>query len=57
MSWQSVVIWVVVLDRAGSVAVQVFGFLFSIRQFNLDLSKQKQVHCSALIVQTFPLKL
>lgn len=23
MSWQSVVIWVVVLDRAGSVAVQV----------------------------------
>lgn len=55
VSWRSTVIWVVVLDRAGSFAVQVL--CFSVLQFNLNLSKQEQVQRGALTVQTFTQKL
>lgn len=55
VSWRSTVIWVVVLDRAGSFAVQVL--CFSVLQFNLNLSKQEQVQRGAFTVQTFTQKL
>lgn len=55
VSWRSTVIWVVVLDRAGSFAVQVL--CFSVLQFNLNLSKQEQVQRGTFTVQTFTQKL
>lgn len=53
--WRSTVIWVVVLDRAGSFAVQVLWF--PVLQFNLNLSKQEQVQRGTFTVQTFTQKL
>lgn len=40
LSWRRTIIWLVVLDGAGMLAVR--GLCFSVLEFNLDLSEDEQ---------------